>query len=151
MVKKHDIIYMRRQRDFEEFKMDIRDNIKDKGGILNELRLAHSLNSLPQQEDKENKRVESWSHIDKSETQWENKRFESSTLDHSSLQDPHHRGFNSVPMNYFIANTDMRKLDGNDSLTWIFQMEQFFDLYQVSILQKVIIASLHLEPNQFIW
>ena len=34
---------------------------------------------------------------------------------------------------------------------WIFQMEQFFDLNQVSTLQKVTIASLYLETDQFIW
>jgi hypothetical protein len=30
-------------------------------------------------------------------------------------------------------------------------MEQFFDLHQVPNLQKVIIASLYLEPEQFVW
>ena len=32
-----------------------------------------------------------------------------------------------------------------------FQMEQFFDLHQVPTLQKVTIASLYLEPDQFVW
>ena len=31
------------------------------------------------------------------------------------------------------------------------QMEQYFDLHEVQLLQKVHIASLYLEPNQFLW
>ena len=30
-------------------------------------------------------------------------------------------------------------------------MQQFFDIHQVPTLQKVTIASLYLEPNQFVW
>ena len=30
-------------------------------------------------------------------------------------------------------------------------MEQFFDVHEVPTLQKVTIASLYLEPNQFVW
>ena len=30
-------------------------------------------------------------------------------------------------------------------------MEQYFDLHEVQLLQKVHIASLYLEPNQFLW
>ena len=30
-------------------------------------------------------------------------------------------------------------------------MEQFFDLHQVTSLEKVTIASLYLEPEQFVW
>jgi hypothetical protein len=46
---------------------------------------------------------------------------------------------------------DMRKFDGKDPITWILQMEQFFDLHDVPHTQKVQIASLYLEPNQFVW
>ena len=46
---------------------------------------------------------------------------------------------------------DMRKFDGKDPITWILQMEQFFDLHNVPHTQKVRIASLYLEPNQFVW
>ncbi len=46
---------------------------------------------------------------------------------------------------------DMRKFDGKDPITWILQMEQFFDLHQVKSLQKVTIDSLYLEPEQFVW
>ena len=49
-----------------------------------------------------------------------------------------------------IPNIDMRKFDGKDPITWILQMEQFFDLHQVTSLQKVTIASLYLEPKQFV-
>ena len=45
----------------------------------------------------------------------------------------------------------MQKFDGRDPITWIFQMEQSFDLHQVPAMQKVTIASLYLEPDQFIW
>jgi hypothetical protein len=46
---------------------------------------------------------------------------------------------------------DMRKFDGKDPITWILQMEQFFDLHDVPHTQKVRIVSLYLEPNQFVW
>jgi gas vesicle protein len=50
-----------------------------------------------------------------------------------------------------IPKIDMRKFDGKDPITWILQMEQFIDLHNVPHAQKVIIASLYLEPNQFVW
>jgi hypothetical protein len=43
-----------------------------------------------------------------------------------------------------IPNIDMRKFDGKDPITWILQMEQFFDLHNVPHTQKVRIASLYL-------
>jgi hypothetical protein len=45
----------------------------------------------------------------------------------------------------------MRKFDGKDPITWILHMEHFFDLHDVPHTQKVHIASLYLEPNQFVW
>ena len=45
----------------------------------------------------------------------------------------------------------MRKFDGKDPATWILQMEQFFDLNNVQNTQKVRMATLYLEPNQFVW
>jgi len=45
----------------------------------------------------------------------------------------------------------MRKFDGKDPKTWIFHMEQFFDIHQVPALQKVNLASLYFEPNQLVW
>jgi gas vesicle protein len=50
-----------------------------------------------------------------------------------------------------VPKIDMRKFDGKDPITWILQMEQFFDLHDVTHTQKVRIASLYLEPNQFVW
>ena len=50
-----------------------------------------------------------------------------------------------------IPKIDMRKFDGKDPITWILHMEQFFDLHQVTSLQKVTITSLYLEPEQFVW
>ena len=45
----------------------------------------------------------------------------------------------------------MRKFDGKDPINWILHMEQYFDLHEVKLLQKVHISSLYLEPDQFIW
>jgi hypothetical protein len=50
-----------------------------------------------------------------------------------------------------VPKIDMRKFDGKDPITWILQMEQFFDLHNVPHTQKVRISSLYLEPNQFVW
>jgi hypothetical protein len=50
-----------------------------------------------------------------------------------------------------LPKIDMRKFDGNDPITWILQMEKLFDLHNVAHTQKVRIASLYLEPNQFMW
>jgi hypothetical protein len=50
-----------------------------------------------------------------------------------------------------VPKIDMRKFDGKDPITWILQMEQFFDLHNVPHTQKVRIASLYLVPNQFVW
>jgi hypothetical protein len=50
-----------------------------------------------------------------------------------------------------VPKIDMRKFDGKDPITWILQMEQFFDLHNVPHTQKVRIDSLYLEPNQFVW
>jgi hypothetical protein len=50
-----------------------------------------------------------------------------------------------------VPKIDMRNFDGKDPITRILQMEQFFDLHNVPHTQKVRIASLYLEPNQFVW
>ena len=47
--------------------------------------------------------------------------------------------------NHHIPKMDMRKFDGKDLVTWILQMEQYFDLNNVQNTQKVHIATLHLE------
>ena len=47
------------------------------------------------------------------------------------------------PRGIQLPKIDMRKFDGKDPITWIFQMEKFFDLHQVPNLQKVTIASLY--------
>jgi len=46
------------------------------------------LNSSSQEKDKENKKIESWSHMNHILTTLENKRIEFQPLDHLSLQDP---------------------------------------------------------------
>ena len=52
---------------------------------------------------------------------------------------------------HHVPKIDMRKFDGKDHVTWILEMEQYFDLHNVKNTQKVRIATLYLEPNQFIW
>ena len=53
--------------------------------------------------------------------------------------------------NQHIPKIEMRNFDGKDPVTWILQMEQYFDLQDVQPSQKVRIASLYLGPNQFVW
>ena len=38
---------------------------------------------------------------------------------------------------HHIPKIDMRKFDGKDPVTWILQMEQYFDLHNVKNMQKV--------------
>jgi len=45
----------------------------------------------------------------------------------------------------------MRKFDGKDPVNWILQMDKYFDLHGVPLLQKVCIAYSYLEQNQFLW
>ena len=52
---------------------------------------------------------------------------------------------------HHVPKIDMRKFDGKDPVTWILQMEKYFDLHNVQNKQKVRIATLYLEPNQFVW
>ena len=52
--------------------------------------------------------------------------------------------------NHHIPKMDMRKFDGKDPVTWILQMEQYFDLNNVQNTQKVRISTLHLEQNTFV-
>jgi len=46
---------------------------------------------------------------------------------------------------------DIRKFDGIDPVSWILQMEQYFDLHGVPLLQKLYIASSYLESDQLLW
>ena len=39
--------------------------------------------------------------------------------------------------NHHIPKMEMRKFDGKDPVTWILQMEQYFDLHNVQNTQKV--------------
>ena len=52
---------------------------------------------------------------------------------------------------HHIPKIDMKKFDGKDLVTWILQMEKYFDLHNVQNRQKVCIANLHLEQNTFVW
>ena len=46
--------------------------------------------------------------------------------------------------NHHIPKMDMRNFDGKDHVTWILQMEKYFNLNNVQNTQKVCIATLHL-------
>ena len=59
--------------------------------------------------------------------------------------------FNPTGSRNFFPKVNMRKFDGKDPLTWINQMENFFEIHQIPYGQKVTMASLYLEPDQFIW
>jgi len=42
---------------------------------------------------------------------------------------------------YEYAKTDMRNFDDKDPVTWILQMEKYFDLYDVKLSQKLCIST----------
>jgi len=52
---------------------------------------------------------------------------------------------------HHVTNINMMKFDGKDPVSWLLQMEQYFDLHNVKNTQKVCIETLYLEPNQFLW
>ena len=112
------------QKELNALKYDIHSMREE---ILNEIRVRHTCNLFTQEEVNENKDVESLSLTGKVEAQLKIKKFESLTYDLSADQDLHFHGFNSTPRNYFIPNIDMIKFDGNYPVTWIFQMEPFFE------------------------
>ena len=74
------------------------------------------------------------------ETHDENKR----NVNHDSIDS------NVGSKTHHVPKIDMRKFDGKDPITWILQMEQYFDLHNVQNTQKVRMATLYLEPNQFV-
>ena len=45
----------------------------------------------------------------------------------------------------------MKNFDDKDLVTWIPQMEQYFNLNNVKNTQKVRIETLHLEKKAFVW
>jgi len=47
------------------------------------------------------------------------------------------RNYNFCLKTNHVPKIDMRKFDGKDPITWILQMEQFFDLHNVPHTQKV--------------
>ena len=51
---------------------------------------------------------------------------------------------------HHVPKINMRNFDGKDPVTWILQMEQYFDLHNVQNTQKVRIATFNLEPNHFV-
>jgi len=59
--------------------------------------------------------------------------------------------FNVTLNTHHVPKIDMRKFDGRDPRTWLLQMDKYFDLHEVKLLQNVRIESLYLEPNQFLW
>ena len=126
------------KQELDALKYDIH-SIKEE--ILNEIRVRHTRKSFTQ-EVNENKDVESLSLTGKVEAQLKIKKFESLKYDLSSAKDPHFHGFNSAPRNYFIPNIDMIKFDGNYQVTWIFQMEQFFETMMKQLRNQAIMEYL---------
>ena len=59
--------------------------------------------------------------------------------------------FNVGLKTHHIPKIDMRKFDGKDPVTWILQMEKYFDINNVQNTQKVHIETLQLEQNTFLW
>ena len=114
---------------------------------MNKIKVRHTLKSSTQEEVKENKDVESQPLTGKVEAQLKKKKFESLTYDLSSLQDTHFQGFNSIPINYFIPKIDTVKFDDNYPLTWIFQMEQFFETMMKQLRNLTIMEYLIMWKN----
>ena len=88
-------------------------------------------------------------HDDRNSSHCEQPSFSKHTLGGIDSNTGSNQGW--FPRGIQLPKFDMRKFDGKYPITWIFQMELFFDLHQVPNLQKVIIASLYLEPEQFVW
>ena len=88
-------------------------------------------------------------HDDRNSSRFEQPSFSKHTPGGFDSQPRSNRGW--FPRCNQLPKIDMRKFDGKEPITWIFQMEQFFDLHQVPNLQKVAIASLYLGIEQFVW
>jgi hypothetical protein len=127
------------QKELDALKYDIHSMREE---ILNEIRVRHTHKSFTQEEVNENKYVESLSLIEKVEAQLKIKKFESLTYDLSTDQDPHFHGFDSTPTNYFIPNIGRIKFDGNYPVTWIFQMEPFFETMMKKLRNQAIMEYL---------
>ena len=96
-----------------------------------------------------NDNVGQGTHDERNSSHFEKPSFSKSTTGGFDSNTGSNQGW--FPRGIQLPKIDMMKFDGKDAITWIFQMEQFFDLHQVPNLQKVTIASLYLEPEQFIW
>ena len=115
--------------DMEELKIDLNTNLKTSMTDM-KMDLTNFLQEILTNGEKVVK-----------ETHDENKR----NVNHDSIDS------NVGSKTHHIPKIDMRKFDGKDPATWILQMEQFFDLNNVQNTQKVRMATLYLEPNQFVW
>ena len=107
-------------------------------------RIQHTEEKLPNGDN-----VGQGTHDDRNSSHFEQPSFSKHTLGGFNSNTRSNQGW--FPRGIQLPKIDMRKFDGKDPITWIFQMEQFFDLHQVPNLQKVTIASLYLEPEQFVW
>ena len=116
----------------DDSKTELKRDMADLKTDMEELKI--NMNKLLQEMGTKGKRV-------LKETNYENKR----NVNHDSID------ANVGSKTHHIPKIDMRKFDGKDPATWILQMEQFFDLNNVQNTQKVRMATLYLEPNQFVW
>ena len=63
----------------------------------------------------------------------------------SELKDPKVQSYSRFKIELLKSRkSKMRKFDGKDPVNWILQMEQYFDIHSVQLLQKVCIASSYL-------
>ena len=70
----------------------------------------------------------------------------------SEIKDPKVQSYNHFKIELLKSRKNkMRKFDGKDPVNWILQMEKYFDLHGVPLLQKVCIASSYLELGQLLW
>ena len=116
----------------DDWKIEMKRDMADLKTDMDELKI--NMNKLLQEMDTKGEMV-------LKETHDENKR----NVNHDSIDT------NVGSKTLHIPKIDMMKFDGKHPTTWILQMEKFFDLNNVQNTQKVRMATLYLEPNQFVW
>ena len=145
MAIKQDLKRMASKEDLKW--MAIKEYLQDLKEFTRDIKHSFIPHVSTQEEDKEEKQQLFQSCLEKIEKKLESRKLKASKVD-DLVQ---HDGFNLGPRKFFIPKIYMRNFDGKDPIMWIFQMEQFFGLHQVPTFQKVTIASLYLEPDQFVW
>ena len=123
------------EQNFKEMKKKLEENMERTTNIL-----KHIEENLPNGDN-----VVQGTHDDRNSSHCEKPSFSKHTLEGFDSNIGSNQGW--FPRGIQIPNIYMGKFDGKYPITWIFQMEHFFDLHQVPTSQKVTIASLYLEPE----